>query len=812
MVYAEVWAMTNKFVPVFRFFIAALTVSLSFIVHAQYVIDDSFEGARPLSYYAEFVNVGDEILSIEEVQNNPPSFQPLAGTSDIGFTTDHFWLKFQLVNAKESAYSLFIETARPITDEVILYLIHPDGSVEIQRNGDHIPFDQKGLAHRKSIFQINLEKGERVQAYIHLINDGESLVLPLNAYSMDAFLSSTYNEQIFNGIFYGVLLLATIIYLFFFFGLRDRTFLYYTLYVVFIGLMQFSIDGFFHQYILPGGGWLNDRIVLLTALIAGFFLGKYGSVFLGVASFAPRINKLFQAVFVLIGLSVLLLITTPSMLAASYPIANILGLSVLLLLIASILTLKRNKQKVDPYFMAGIAFLVMGFVVFILHNFNSIPNSFFSQNGPKFGTGLEVIFLSISMSNRIRDLRLRSEASQLLALQREQDMNEMKSSFISNISHELRTPLNLIMGITSSLHQSEQEEELKEKYALMLGSSKQLLGLIEDILNFTEIEKGEQSIKAENIDLKEALAEMEVFAQMKAEAKGLKLDWKTDSLPDSVFADREKLIQIGLNLLDNAVKFTEKGQVICQISGVQRNKIFQLSMHIEDTGSGISEEKMSTMYESFTKKSFRDKREFAGLGLGLFVAKSFVDLMQGKLELSSRPNGGVSCWVELPLEVVELDNTERANQVLPAEEEGTASGIRLLLIEDNPMNQMLMKMLVKSWTNVEMEFANNGQEGIDRLMKDSFDLVLMDLQMPVMDGFEATAAIRKGLAGAQNSSIPIIAVTADITAKTRNQVLQLGANDYATKPVDEALLREQISALLHRKIKIKLPAASTPNL
>lgn len=784
----------------YRFLLLASVLLIALVSRSQYVIDGSFEGMRPLSFYAEYVNVGEEDLSLEEVQSRELPFKSLAKTGDFGFTNDHFWLRFSFLNARESDYSFFIETARPITDEVTLYLIRQDGKVEVQESGDKIPFREKAVQQSRSFFKIALNEGERVQAYIHVRSDGESLVLPLNAYSTEAMLVNSSQEQIFYGMFYGVLLLAAIIYLFFFFGLRDRTFLYYSLYVIFIGLMQFSVDGFSHQYALPEGGWLNDRIVLIMALIAAFFLGKYGSFFLNVSSFAPKLNRLFNVVFVLIGLSLTCLILIPGFLQYGYPIANILGLFVLILLISSIIASKRVKQKVDPYFIAGMGFLVMGFVVFILHNFNSIPNSFFSQNGPKFGTGLEVIFLSISMSNRIKNLRVKSEENQRLALQRERDLNEMKSSFISNISHELRTPLNLIMGLTTSLYQGEKEEELKGKYGLMLDSSRQLLGLIEDILNYTEIEKGEQTIKVESFNLIQAMDDLKHLIHQKAETKGLQLVWSFSNLPERVNGDKEKMMQVLLNLLDNAVKFTEKGSVSCHISGVQKNKMLELAVRIEDNGPGISEDKMSTVFESFTKKSFLDKREFAGLGLGLFVANSFLDLINGTVNLENREQGGLRCEVMIPLEVMaQREKPVSTVQTVSETIEEPAAKRKLLLVEDNPMNQMLMKMLVQHWPNTEMTIANNGKEGIEMLQKDSFDLVLMDLQMPVMDGFEATQGIRSGLAGLVNKSIPIIAVTADITPKTRTQVLKLGADDYTTKPVDESVLLEKMETLLKPK-------------
>ena len=203
-----------------------------------------------------------------------------------------------------------------------------------------------------------------------------------------------------------------------------------------------------------------------------------------------------------------------------YPLANAIGILVLVHMIASLMVMKLKKQKVDIFFVLGISFLVFGFVVFIMNNFNTIENSFFTSNGTKFGIGFEIIFLSISMSNRIRNLRMENEQNQMLALQRAQDMNEIKSSFLSNISHELRTPLNLIMGVATSLQENKEEENLDEKCKMLLNSSKNLLGYIEDILDFTVIEKGDQELKEVSFELRLKVQKVLNVQEKKATVKG----------------------------------------------------------------------------------------------------------------------------------------------------------------------------------------------------------------------------------------------------------------------------------------------------
>ncbi|MBO6828345.1 MAG: HAMP domain-containing histidine kinase, partial [Muricauda sp.] len=267
---------------------------------------------------------------------------------------------------------------------------------------------------------------------------------------------------------------------------------------------------------------------------------------------------------------------------------------------------------------------------------------------------MEIAFLSISMINRIRDLRMQNEQNQLLALQRAEDMNQIKSSFLSNISHELRTPLNLIMAVACSLKEEKQDKELEEKCKMILNSSKNLLGHIEDILDFTVIEKGDQELKEVPFELKPALQRILNQQRKKALAKGLEFKSSVDKgLPSRIVGDKAKLTQILNHLLDNAIKFTNVGGVEIAIDCNKKGNQTLLQFTIKDTGIGISKEKMSTVFESFTKKSFMDKREFSGLGLGLYIVKTYVDLQEGTVEFASNEPKGTICKLNLNFEIEE---------------------------------------------------------------------------------------------------------------------------------------------------------------
>ena len=737
---------------------------------------------------------GQKEYSFDEIRNNPNlEFVPLSSLKEnLGFSNDHYWMTFSLENQSSKFKQYYLETVRTITDIVNLYLVDEDSNVAKQYSGDKMPFATKTIQHRKSIFDIGLEPNQKIQGYIHLKSDGEVVMLPMRLYPETNFFVLTYKEQVFYGFFYGILILACLIYLFFFFALKDKAFVYYALYVLFIALMQFSLDGFFHQYFTPQGGWLSNRAVLLTAFVSLFFFGKYGDTFLDLKKNSPllhKTNKVFGFA-IIVGLAALAL--SPSF-EYCYPLANAIGILVLLHMIVSLVVMKVKKIKVDPYFIIGISFLVLGFIVFILNNFNTIPNSFFTDNGAKFGIGLEIVFLSISMINRIRDLRMENEQNQMLALQRAEDMNEIKSSFLSNISHELRTPLNLIMGVATSLQENKEKENLEEKCKMLLSSSKNLLGYIEDILDFTEIEKGDQDLKEVPFNLKSTLSKVIELQEKKAKAKGLDFNTSISSaLPTRIVGDKGKLVQILSHILDNAIKFTNQGSVAIDIDCKKDNDHATLKFIIKDTGIGISKEKMSTIYESFTKKSFRDKREFSGLGLGLYIVKTYVDLQKGTVNLKNNANQGTICELNLGFEIDE-DQALASEKTKTAPSDITMETGNILYVEDNKMNQTVVKLLFKkNWSNAKLTIANHGKEALEIMKEKHFDFILMDLQMPEMDGFETTSIIRKGEADC-DPQIPIIVLTADNTSQTRKKIFELGANDLVTKPVNGPLLFAKIN-------------------
>ncbi|HSF55526.1 MAG TPA: 7TM diverse intracellular signaling domain-containing protein [Algoriphagus sp.] len=778
----------------FKLFFTLALVYNSFLIPARANSVKSIEN-YPFSIYskAEIVDTGLDFVNLGEIlkDQNSLEFKSLTGpNTNLGFTNHHYWVRFKLSNSSDSPKKVFLETGRPITDVADLYRIENSGEITILKNGDLIPFSDRPLPHRKLLFPIQLEANSTSEFYLYLHSDGEVINLPLTLHDDISLIKATYLDQLVFGVFYGLLGLAALTYLFFYFGIKEKSFLLYSFYVVSVALLHSSLDGYFFQFLLKDSGWFADRSLLIFAAVSAILFGRYTQVFIRVQNFAKPLNKLFNWV----NLSILALLAGILIFDAGrpvyYPLVNALGFVLVILCTVGVILSFVKKQPVDLFFALGIASFTIGFIAFILNNFSLIPNSFITENSAKFGTGLEILFLSLSMANRIRILRNEKEKAQDLALQRSEESNEIKSFFLSNMSHELRTPLNAILGLSQSIMKEISDEKIKENLEVIKYSSVSLLSSIDDILDYSKIEKGELNLEQKPFDLQKSLTEIKALSYQQARDKGLAFTYEENvPLPKRVVGDAVRFRQILNNILNNAIKFTPSGLVklqVGQIEEIGENHI--LTFQISDTGVGIKAEKLDRIFESFIQEQIDDKRKFGGFGLGLCIVKALTDLYQGTVRITSEQGIGTTVEVKLTFQKA----PEEALDLIKKDTKTLLKGKSILVVEDNPVNQLVIKSILRKWEGITFDFAGHGLDALEKLNSKSFDLILMDLQMPEMDGYEATEAIRIGRGGSNHTKIPIIAVTADTTEKSKARAIAIGMDDYMTKPVDSELLLEKV--------------------
>jgi signal transduction histidine kinase/DNA-binding response OmpR family regulator len=384
---------------------------------------------------------------------------------------------------------------------------------------------------------------------------------------------------------------------------------------------------------------------------------------------------------------------------------------------------------------------------------------------------------------------------------RTREAARLKEQFVANMSHEIRTPMNAILGFTSLLRKTQLSEEQRQYTQSIHSASENLLVLINDILDLSKIEAGMMNLEQTKFSLRSLVAS--VAAMFSERVKEKKLHFFThvdDEIPDILSGDALRLTQILVNILSNAVKFTDKGNINFSVTQLQQyNDQVHLQFVVKDTGIGIAKEKLSSVFDRFQQAESSTSRRYGGTGLGLAIVRQLVDLQHGKLHLHSEEGKGTEFKIELPYEVIH--ETTLANE-MPVSEllRSDLKDVKVLIAEDNQMNQQLIHHLMKIW-GIEYTIVATGAEAIEELKKNGYSLVLMDIQMPEMDGYTATEYIRKEI----DADIPIIAMTAHAMAGEKERCLQAGMSDYISKPLKESalynliLFHVQLSFAMHKE-------------
>lgn len=368
-----------------------------------------------------------------------------------------------------------------------------------------------------------------------------------------------------------------------------------------------------------------------------------------------------------------------------------------------------------------------------------------------------------------------------------------KSEFLATMSHEIRTPMNAILGMTHLLKQDSPRKDQVEPINILDFSGKTLLSLIDDVLDFSKIEAGKIEFESIEFELDKLIDVIMESFKASASKKGIELVNSIDeNTRNTLIGDPARLTQILNNLVSNALKFTEDGEVKLAVETVgDYDDAVRLRFSVIDTGIGIEEDRLDTIFESFTQASQNTKRLFGGTGLGLTISKQLTELQGGQITVESEEGKGSTFMVEITFdkavdkseveEVVQKENTSDGN-----------TGLKVLLAEDNVVNQKVMIRFLERW-NIEMVVVNNGLEVLEAMQDHHFDVILMDLQMPKMDGYEATEQIRK-LDDPYKRKTPIIALTAAALTEVREKVYAAGMNDFVTKPFNPEELEQKLFA------------------
>jgi PAS domain S-box-containing protein len=357
---------------------------------------------------------------------------------------------------------------------------------------------------------------------------------------------------------------------------------------------------------------------------------------------------------------------------------------------------------------------------------------------------------------------------------------KVKSQFLANMSHEVRTPLNGVMGMAQLLLDTPLTDRQKQMADVILESSHSLLAIINDVLDISKIESGMLKVRQEPFDVRKVMDEIISLLRPKAAGKGLRLATSVNgNLPTHVLGDALRLKQVMLNLAGNALKFTDRGEVVLHAEGgaAMGESVF-LRCEIKDTGPGIPPEARSRLFRPFSQVDGSTTRRHGGTGLGLFISRQLVELMEGEIGHEDRPGGGSLFWFTVKLKRNPEALASPASR-LPIPPNAARALAKILLVEDNSVNQRVFQSMLEH-LGCRCDLASNGEEALQAMVKGGYDLVFMDCQMPVMDGYTAARAARSMPA---LSGLPIVAMTALAMPGDKEKCLEAGMNDYLGKPI-----------------------------
>lgn len=367
-----------------------------------------------------------------------------------------------------------------------------------------------------------------------------------------------------------------------------------------------------------------------------------------------------------------------------------------------------------------------------------------------------------------------------------------KDSFLANMSHEIRTPLNAIIGFTDLIAKSDLNTTQKEYIENVQTAGENLMLIINDILDLSKIDSGQLIIEAHPFSLKNTLKHTYDLLKVKV-PDDIEFNLFLDAdLPDMVMGDRGRLNQILTNLAGNAIKFTPEGDITISVKKIAESDTdYTLRFSIKDTGIGISEDKLTTIFDRFTQAEESTTRRFGGTGLGLNIVKQLVELQNGVINVKSKPEKGSEFYF-----ILSFGKTFTAQEIAPKAEvqQKQLKKLSVLLFEDNILNQKLAKSVIDEF-GFDLDIANNGEEGLEMFVKKPYDLILMDLQMPIKDGYQTTEYLRCEL----KSDIPIIAMTAHSLVGEQQKCYDIGMNGYVPKPFKQADLLNEINRVMHKK-------------
>lgn len=732
----------------------------------------------------------------------------------LGFTEDTAWFYIPLKNDTSNDYHGKFEIYNPYLEKVDIHYRygHKDRIYEILAGAN------RAYEANFPVLDFYLRPGEEIQI-VCAIKSGTPLRIPFVLESEKKYNFTEQFRSIAVGLTLGFGIAMGLYNLSLYFSFRARSYLYYFIMILFSTVYLTSWDGLTLPLFKPTHGRHYLPLTLVLIYTSTLFLFLFSLEFL----YPEKKDKGAEIITAIYVVSNLILIP----LSIFYPIqlnqfSYYLGLiNNLIIVYFCIVKIRDGFKPAKNFLLIHMVFPIAG-VLANLSTTGTISINYFSLHLLKLAFVSQSILFSVMLVQRIKELEfklkegLQSEIHKnIILLKKEiqqrreteweliqakeiaEKASKVKSSFLANMSHEIRTPMNGVLGMVQLLGTTKLNDEQKEYIQILSISAKSLLQIINDILDFSKIEAGKISLDKEVFLIHSVLDEIHdlLYPLAKQKRIGLRLEDKSE-IQEYVYGDQLRLRQILWNLTGNGIKFTNHGEVVLNVSqkNISKDKI-SIKFTVSDSGIGIPLEKQKQVFDAFSQSDTSTARKFGGSGLGLSITKQLVELQGGTLNLESKESYGskftftITYDIPSESEIEKILEAEKTKDLESAYSNATSKSMKILVAEDNETNCLLIERALKK-LGYDPVVVHNGREVIEKMQLDFFDMILMDIHMPEVDGIEATKWIRSQK---QNTEFPIIiALTADVIESNKEVYISKGMNDYLTKPLDLPLLKKTL--------------------
>lgn len=760
--------------------------------------------------YGAYLEDAERTLTIDDFIHGTAASQltdPAGEVLNRGYSKAAIWIRLQIEIGKTSNLpkkEKVLQIRYPLLDHIAVYQVENEKVIEQWQTGDTLPFSERPINHNSFLFPITVSSEHPTDIYIRVVSTS-SLRVPLMLWDPIHFYQTQKSMLLIDGLYYGILFLMFFYNLCLFLTVRDITYLYYILYIMAMAAFQSSMNGYGFEFVWPHHPVINDYVVGVSICTIATFMMLFARKVLDTQHVMPRMDTLVKSLTTIQPVLIFLCFVLPYSLIIKPVIVNALLASLLMIVLG--IALATHNRTAKLFLVAWITMLV-GAMMLAAASLGWIEANILTTNAFILGSAIEVTLLSFTLAERMRSIHKKQteiEKDAKVMLQQANnsllESNQLKDEFLATISHELRTPMNGVIGCLENIRSEIKDGKLAAYIDSADRSAHQMMLLVDGILTYTEIHSHGLRLDRSPFELQKLVQTLDNFYRDSASAKGL--DFTIDveeQVPNLLIGDRRQLLQILGNLIDNAIKFTPTGFVNVSFTANETDQVkhtANLTISVKDSGIGISAEKSQLIFEKFRQADGSFHRSYGGLGIGLAICKDLSDLMGATLTFDSSPQGTeFHLAIEIPYVAQPEDTEENEPTTASISNEGDEAlpaNLTAMVVEDNPVNQMVLKGMLKK-LEFEVLTAENGQVAIDILQDKTVHVILMDCQMPVMDGFEATRQIRT--MNNDNAAVPIIAVTANAMAKDRDNCLQAGMDDYLSKPVKAHQIKQILAKWL----------------